>query len=636
MSGVKDFRTEIEEKIDAISTDPDLRSLLSLSLGRVLVNMATRGEDWRQAADEDTVRHIGDWLKVALADNAPWLSKRDADGRPKKLMKFSTVEGIVAEADKAMLLFAEKNGNLKLEPGEEEVWLELEGGYVLVRLLTPTALDRESASMQHCIGQGGYDRNLLEGICKYVSLRDAYGKPHATAEIGPDGCIIQLQGKQNAIPARRYVEIMRPAFLRSDFNPGNVLARLGLVLSADGEFLDKRAIPAGTTVIGDLRYEGKSEHTISLPDDLTVRGTLRIKGYKKIALPRGLCVEGDLDIGTSVFVVPYKVDLWKNVAIHATEIYLPDGFSAGGNLDINCEEIRRFPRGLTVGGVLTVQGATFSLLPSDLKVGGAQLYGKCEIGEVEPGFVSSASLSMDSCNIASLPEGLEVKGDFSLAMSAVAALPEVVNVSGNLVIVFATLDRLPAGWQVGGGIEAGGSSISSVSGRTHVNGDLNLAATNVSDLDCLTNVAGGLHIYDTHISKLPADLTVSGDIDAKRSSLASLPEDLNVHGRLIISETKVSTIPSNLVVSGSVDLMGTPITAIPRGFSCAGYLDIIGTQVKSIPDGCRFDRLMCDDGLEHVGEGVIVTKGILMPELSEILTVNDLRARLSARHQAAA
>ena len=45
--------------------------------------------------------------------------------------------------------------------GEESVMTFADGSRI-VRLLTPEALDRESAMMGHCVGQGAYDKSMLE------------------------------------------------------------------------------------------------------------------------------------------------------------------------------------------------------------------------------------------------------------------------------------------------------------------------------------------------------------------------------------------------------------------------------------------------------------------------------------------
>ena len=624
-----------------LTEDSEVRELLTVCLGRVLANMEGRGENWRDAVERDTVRHIVDWLAAAHQQKAAWLARKDSDGRPKKLMKFSTVASIVAEADKAMLLFAQKFGNVKLAEGEEELWLTLEGGYSLVRMLTPGALDRESSTMQHCIGNGGYDRYLETGERMFLSLRDSYGKPHATMEVDiAHGRVMQLQGKQNAIPARRYVEAMRSVFLRPDFNPSHVLARLGLVLAGTGEFIDKLSIPVDTVVLGDLIYDRNAgKEPLSLPDGLTVRGDLTIVGCGLTNLPRRLTVEGKLVLASlpGLTELPSDIDLRDDVQLTVDDLaLLPDGFTVGGDLFVSSPGLRKLPRGLHVGKNLSVHGGSLSVVPSDMKVKGKAEFKKCEIGAFEDGFSASGTLIVEACEVGSLPEGFSVPGDLNLSLSKVATLPETAEIGGSLFLTFARVDRVPAGWNIGGSIEAGGSTVTSLVGRTTVRGHLNIADTPVTDLSSLRSVWGSLSVFNTKVPTLPAGLVIKGDLDAKGAELSVLPDDISVGGRLVLASSKVSVIPAGIRVGGSCDFAFTPISELPVGFLCSGYLDIIGTQVRAIPDDCVIKQLMCDDKLEHIGDGVVVVNGIITPEISDIVSVEGMKSRIAARHRAAA
>jgi hypothetical protein len=187
----------------------EVSRLLAMCVGRVILKRLNDGD--RDLPDDDFLRHIADWISAALVTNAHWLSNLDADGRPKKLMKFSTIEQVTAEADKAMRAANQRLSILEVGT-DEEIHEELEDGYVLVRLLSPLALDRESAAMQHCIGNGGYDYHVTSGNRTYLSLRDPAGKPHATIEIdNQTNTVKQLQGKQNRAPIKKYIKMLKPA-----------------------------------------------------------------------------------------------------------------------------------------------------------------------------------------------------------------------------------------------------------------------------------------------------------------------------------------------------------------------------------------------------------------------------------------
>ena len=48
----------------------------------------------------DQIRHIVDWLEVAVRNDHAWLEKVDDKGRPKKLMKCGSIEQLHQEAEK--------------------------------------------------------------------------------------------------------------------------------------------------------------------------------------------------------------------------------------------------------------------------------------------------------------------------------------------------------------------------------------------------------------------------------------------------------------------------------------------------------------------------------------------------------
>ncbi len=172
------FVSEIEERLRPYhGGDERLGLLLSYCVGRLMLRTAKAGGDWREIARDEELRHIADWLKAAIVNENAWLKNVDEWGRPKKLLKFSSIEDIIKEADKAMLKATQRLGSVKLVEGDEELYAHLEDGSYLVRLKTPAALDRESAQMQHCIGNGSYDDELDKPDNLYLSLRDKHGKP---------------------------------------------------------------------------------------------------------------------------------------------------------------------------------------------------------------------------------------------------------------------------------------------------------------------------------------------------------------------------------------------------------------------------------------------------------------------------
>ena len=103
-------------------------------------------------------------------------------------------------------------------------------GFRVVRLLTPKALDRESALCGHCVGEGGYDRDLRAEHARVYSLRDGENTPHATVA-ARDGDVVEVRGFGNG-PV--------PATLRQRVKDFLLAARLRLC----GDH-DKLGLPSG-------------------------------------------------------------------------------------------------------------------------------------------------------------------------------------------------------------------------------------------------------------------------------------------------------------------------------------------------------------------------------------------------------
>lgn len=82
------------------------------------------------------------------------------------------------------------------EGHDTKVVLDFEDGFKIVRLLTPQALQRETAFCKHCVGRGGYDEAVLDGSTQIYSLRNAENSPQATLEVkGRD--VKQVKGYRN-------------------------------------------------------------------------------------------------------------------------------------------------------------------------------------------------------------------------------------------------------------------------------------------------------------------------------------------------------------------------------------------------------------------------------------------------------
>lgn len=369
-SSSNDPRMELSERLSRHVggfEDPRLASYLALSAGRVMLNAARRGGDWLGVTDEK-LRHIADWLKAEIRKDASWMKNVDDKDRPKKLMKFSTIDDIVSEADKAMLTASQQLSSVILVEGDEALFAQLDDGYHVVRLLTPAALDRESATMQHCIGNGGYDDQLGDGDHLYLSLRDGFGKPHATMEI-EKGKVVQLQGKQNKPPIEKHLDRIIPLIRECGYPVDIPASHLGHVVDKNGDWHRIENLPDGLTVDVDLNLSGTGITT--LPYGLTVGGDLDLSDTDITTLPDGLVVGGSLNLyGSGITALPFRLTVGGDFDLFRTDVTtLPDGLVVGGNLNLYGTAITALPDELKVGGTLYLSDMGITVLPDGLTVG---------------------------------------------------------------------------------------------------------------------------------------------------------------------------------------------------------------------------------------------------------------------------
>jgi hypothetical protein len=162
---------------------------------------------------------IIDWLLLAGAEHHVWLLRVDDRGRPLKLMKCGTVEALYNESQKAMRgRHSPRKTSKDLTRADERHIADIGAGYTVVELLTPDALDVESARMRHCIGHGAYDANLGHPGFHFYSIRDSAGQPCATVATSPrlvddvpTVVVRQFQGPKNSVPEPHLVELFNSA-----------------------------------------------------------------------------------------------------------------------------------------------------------------------------------------------------------------------------------------------------------------------------------------------------------------------------------------------------------------------------------------------------------------------------------------
>ena len=618
-------KTIVANFISQLTRDETVQKLLAYSLGRVLLNQekSTPGVLDLDVTPED--EHIRDWLLAAVRNGEKWLESVDAQGRPRKLMKFGSKAQIVQEADKAMRKFAQKNRELQLAEGDEELVHEFGDGWYVVRLITPRSLDRESGEMQHCIGQGGYDDKVADRLnFAYYSLRSPFGKAHATMEVNvPKGVPLQLRGKQNEEPIPEYFDRMLEFMKVVGIVPVQLSAMSKWVFDTDHKRHDIEKLPENITLIGSVSVMWKD---IEFPKRLTVLGDLRITDSTVLRSPEELVVGGD-----------YRV---KDSCLHTAPDFLKVGgavgwvssycgkiarrVSLGGRLSITKSQVSSLPIGLDgknqlfltdckhiadLDGVAALDALHLTRMPANIRLPDGLEVGSLEIYETElSSYPSNIHIKGDvdlvSTGLTELPNGLIVHGGLDVSMNPLTALPEGLRVGGHLCFSKTKVDKFPEDFGAGGSVIAHDTPLSSLGALREVNGALSIARTMVEfipddmkvalDLDasesrlkligCGVYVGRALHISKTDVTVLPADIVVRGGLEASYSSLQALPDGFETEGDLRLEGSDLRSLPEGFRVSGNMNISYTPISEFPFGVVIEGDLKCSGTRLRRLAD----------------------------------------------------
>jgi hypothetical protein len=522
--------------------NPHIAGLFEQCAGRIMRRIAKAQGNWTRPDDLTAIRHIIDWLFAAVINDEPWLSNLDNFGRVKKLMKFSDIEQITKEANKAMLKAAQKNQDIKLVPEDEALEMKLNGGFYVVRLLTPHALDRESSEMQHCVGAGSYDNKLGNNRTMLFSLRDAGGKAHVTMEV-EDGVVYQIQGKQNRLPLARYIEPVRDFCQSRKYRIDVPANDIGYLIDTDAQWHPLNSIPDGVTIGGEVDLRGVEIER--LPKDMTIKGSLYISQTQIRELPEGLTVEGNLDLSTTLIerLGPrLRVHQDLTIVMNGTLKSLPENLEVGGNLTISFGSLEKIGRNLKVGG--------------DIKLRGIRL------AQLENVSVGRHFMMLD-CNM-KLAGKLEVGGNLTIAASEITKLPDDMEVGGGLAVSNTPLQEFPL--------------------RASVGGDVNMIEVKITEIPDNLVFKKSLSLTFSPLKAIPKKLKVKHSLNLTATPIAEVPNDLVVGGHLILNGTKVTELPNNLHVKGDLLLVGTPIHQLPRGLKIDDTLVLRNSSVLTLPD----------------------------------------------------
>lgn len=425
--------------------NPTLKRYMAISLGRVLSKISNSA-DRRQPADTD-IYHISDWLKAAFHKNAPWLQNVDEYGRPKKLMKFSTVKQIVAEANKAMMIAAQKGRDIQLDDKQERLIEQLEDGFTIVELRTEEALDRESAYMQHCIGNGSYDDKVGTSRYKYISLRDSTNKPHVTMELLSNGNgewdILQFQGKQNKIPLPRYVKVLTPFLQKADLNFSEpIQSHVPYIIDEDRVWHDIGDLPSSLKCkdFRPLPFDNDM-WTIKMPERLHLQRKLKLNHKKLIGFPSSIFIDEYQSKQPKIELTTVEIsDCPENIhiggsarCVHLTFNSAPENITVDGYCEIGFTPESKLPNSITATGYVVIAHADCDIFQTRLNSGGDLSFWNTKINKIEHGMEVDGRLSFYKVPIRELPDGIVTK-ELQLTYTNITSLPEGIIVTDKLIL----------------------------------------------------------------------------------------------------------------------------------------------------------------------------------------------------------
>lgn len=240
------------------------------------------------------------WIQYAIDCEADWLKKTDDRGRPLKLLKLSSFDQLRNEGkeDRNRLQDQQRQkGRQKLHKEEEgkdyKTIMTFDDGFAFVRLMTARALDRESAFLEHCIGDNTYDHTLDNGSYYCYSLRTPDNLPCMTICIDQTNhSIYDMSGKRNQIPNSRYMPYIATFCSELQLDLSEILKMHTGYSKPDKDELNLyRGLDHLVNPIPDLEFKDR-DIPISIDDDLVI-GQLHISNIGCLKeFPRNLHVGG--------------------------------------------------------------------------------------------------------------------------------------------------------------------------------------------------------------------------------------------------------------------------------------------------------------------------------------------------------
>lgn len=487
-------------------TGVDISALLRDGPGRILLNQCTKTGLMPGAfADENTLRHIMDWLVASKVRQEPWLTRLDAEGRPLKLMKCGTIERLTHEADRAM----ERWNSRPVAAASEGAELEFDcgGGYRVFKLVTPGALDAESSLMGHCVGNGGYDAALENGELEIYSLRDGTGKSHVTIEVETKKRrITQMMGRANTTVKHEYLRRLITWFNHDrKLNLWETELPAGFEIDRARQIVELATLGPGDQFDGDLTlrvFEDTDEYVVPLPERFTVLGDLTVGAHRRMDYNVGQAQPYD-------FHHPIGGRDWSRES-HGPVLKMPAGLKVEGKLTL---------QGFRTG--IDAKAYSYRLVACRVErlpetVDRSVVLTECHIPTALSGTRFEKNLVIENCGSVAFGEPIHVKGELTLSSKPyINVRPVSVTFNGGCTV---------EGNMVGEQIVLEAFSDLLVSGNVRFVGG-EFAAERVI-------VGGNFVTNDTHINRMPHHLEVGGDARFDWARIDRWPATMDVGGQV--------------------------------------------------------------------------------------------------------
>ena len=264
-------------------------------------------QEWHRFSPRKDMRLAGKvhgtlhWLEMAIEHDLEWLKNKDDQGRPRKLLKLSTFDQLFKERSNDERIIAHKeraHGRTALREeviGEDIInIMSFVDGYHIVKMISERALDRESAYMEHCIGDGLYDRHLRDQTLYYYSLRAPGNIPCATVSIDREyHCVNYLAASRNSIPDKKYIRHIATFCYEFSFDISYFMRFTEGFETLAPEERESYPYLNNAPKLSYLEFKDLDE-TVSFSDDTKASG-LHISNMAKLkSFPKNVTIEGNI------------------------------------------------------------------------------------------------------------------------------------------------------------------------------------------------------------------------------------------------------------------------------------------------------------------------------------------------------